>query len=269
MAGSLDDSEDSNRPAQFHGHFPKYTMSLAGSSYIAKIGSKSGGYEGIALTEKVCNDIGKILDIPIAPNFHLIWFKDRPCFLVKNFIEGNHNDLVHLASLWPRLKNGNLEPYYLETLIPLIKSTAGYSASKTVIFTIIFDYLIGNGDRHRQNIGFIRSAKGMVLAPIYDSVSDLGLEQEEFLDPADKMHPTMRVTYKKQTNADIDGYFEVMSQLGFKKEVGIFASRIKSKQRQIQELIGVSFVTKNLKSCLYELVERRSSEIDVAWSQIQ
>ena len=269
MAGSLDDSEDSNRPAQFHGHFPKYTMSLAGFSYIAKIGSKSGGYEGIALTEKVCNDIGRILGIPIAPNFHLIWFKDRPCFLVKNFMEGNHNDLVHLASLWPKLKNGELEPYYLETLIPLIKKAVSYNASRIVIFTLIFDYLIGNGDRHRQNIGFIRSAKGMVLAPIYDSVSDLGLEQEEFLDPADKMHPSMRVTYKMQTNADIDGYFEIIAQLGFKKEIGIFVSKIRSKQREILEQIRLSFLTKNLKACLYELVERRSSEMEAAWSKIQ
>lgn len=268
-AGSLDDSADSVRSPKFHGHFPKYTMSLAGKSYLAKLGSKGGGYEGLALAEKVCNDIGRILGIPIAPNYHLIWFKSRPCFLVRNFMDAKVGDLTYLASFWPKLKDGSLEPYFIEILVLIVRERAGYTAVKIVILTIIFDFLIGNGDRHRQNFGFIRSAEGLVLSPIYDNVSDLGLEDEDFLDPKDKMHPAMRVTYENKRDNNIDGYLEAMVKLGFRSEVNNFVTKIKSKKQTILNMVEKSLVTKNLKVCLYEIFNRRSSEIFEAWGKVK
>lgn len=175
--------EDSVREKQYLGHFPKYALRLGGEEYIAKIG-KINDYPLIALTEKLCNDIASNLDIDV-PEYHLIYFKDRPCFLVKNFL--NHREfsnLIHIAQYWPREKNGRLTEYLLETLIEIVRKKAGYPAVRKIVEVVIFDYLIGNGDRHRENFGFIRKKDSLVLSPIYDSVSDLGLESEEFLDPS-------------------------------------------------------------------------------------
>ncbi|MCX6127633.1 MAG: HipA domain-containing protein [Proteobacteria bacterium] len=229
-AGSAEEKpEDSVRDPQFHGNYPKYSISIANVSYIAKLG-KTNDYNLIALAETITNKIAVLLGMNV-PEFCLINWKKRPCFVVKNFMSGaTPSNLVHLENLWPKLADGRMTEYFLPELMGIVKQHAGYRAEAQIVELVIFDYLIGNADRHRGNIAFIQDKKGMRLAPIYDNVTDLGLEMEDFLSANDKVHPAMRILVEGATIVDAKTYLSCHLKSSFKDLV----------ERRFHEIIAVS-----------------------------
>lgn len=71
---------------------------------------------------------------------------------------------------------------------------------------MIVDYLIGNRDRHQNNIGFLRDSNTLKVigpAPIYDSGSDKQLENEYPINKINGLYSTFEECLNHVTNWDI------------------------------------------------------------------
>jgi hypothetical protein len=260
-AGSADQvNDDSLRDPQFHGNYPKYSVWIAGSAYIAKLG-RTNDYNLIALAETISNQVAKILGLKV-PDFCLIYWRDRPAFIVKNFMpEDGPANLIHLQNLWPKGSDGKMTEYLLPELMKIIAKYGGYRAEKQIVELIIFDYIIGNADRHRGNIAFIQNKSRIKLSPIYDNVTDLGLEPEEFLSPDEKAHPAMRILIEGARTVDAKTYLDCLATLGYERQVKDFCSVLEKKIASILKAIEVAvYLTPNLRAAFLDLVKRRSLE---------
>ena len=260
LHGSIDNPEDSSRDAQFHGHYPKFSARLEQKRYIIKFG-KSSSYPLLAEAEAISNVIAELLGIAIAKPFALISYKNRKCFVVRDFLDARRpQNLLHLWDIWPQ-DGSQKTPYYLETLIELINTHLSFREAAQCIRLILFDYLIGNGDRHRNNIAIIESGQGKrKLAPFYDNVTDLGLEDPQFLDVSMKWHPQMKIELASG-KTDIGDYCAIMEHLGFKQSILGFQRKLQSQLPTMMNIIDSFPVNKNLKACLIDLIKRRSEDI--------
>src|SRR3990167_6046618 len=82
---SSDNSSASAAPQNnsfFHGKFKKYYAELGGESYILKM--RQNEAPELPEVEYLCNQIGRILNIPVA-KFYYIDFNDDKVFVTKNF----------------------------------------------------------------------------------------------------------------------------------------------------------------------------------------
>jgi len=261
--GSFDDIQDSSRDAQFHGHYPKYSARLKENRYIIKTGT-SDKYPLLAEAEALSNRIAELLKLPIAKPFALIEYKEKKCFIVKDFTQSNSpQNLIHLFDIWPKFKKNKL-PFHLETLIQLLKDTVSYQELCACLELLLFDYLIGNGDRHRGNIAVIQKGKEKIkLAPFYDNVTDLGIEAPSFLDPSMKWHPGTRIQLKNGKTA-IQDYLSVISLAGFSEVIHRFQRKLNKQLTKIVTEVQIIPVNRNLQACLLDLMQRRSKEL-IQW----
>ncbi len=264
LPGSLDDGRDSSRDSQFHGHYPKYTAQLGGKRYILKFG-KLSSYPILAETEALSNAIADSMGLPIAKPFGLIEYKEKKCFVVRDFLDTQtRKNLVHLWDIWPEKGQQKL-PFHLSTLLEVLGKQVSYKEVTMCIELILFDYLIGNGDRHRGNIGFLNGSRGTKkLAPFYDNVSDLGLEDPTLLDPKMKWHPSTKVELEDR-RTEIVAYLEQIKSLGFCEPITRFQKRLTSRSKNTLAIIAQFPADENLKACLADLWQRRSQEI-LQWS---
>lgn len=201
----------------------------------------------------------------------MIFWKNRPCFVVKNFLSGGTpSNLIHLENFWPKASDGRMTEYFLPELMSIVKNRAGYRAEVQIVQLIIFDYLIGNFDRHRGNIAFIQDKKGIQLAPIYDNVSELGLEQEDFLSADDKFHPAMRILVEGATKVNALIYLKALVHLDYAREVYDFCSKLKKEMPSVLNAIDNAFyLTTNFKAAFKDLVHRRFQEIIKAMEELK
>lgn len=120
---------------------------------------------------------------------------------------------------------------------------------------------MGNGDRHRTNIAIIESGQGKrKLAPFYDNVTDLGLEDPQFLDVSMKWHPQMKIELANG-KTDIGDYCEIMAHLGFKQSILSFQRKLRLQLQTMMTIIDSFPLNKNLKACLTDLIGRRSEDL--------
>src|SRR5439155_10133966 len=149
--------------------------------------------------EYLCNQIGKILEIPVA-DFYFIDFNGDKVFVTKNFIKnGAPIDLQHIYHF------RSDDQHNCETLTKLIAQKTQRPHDVLIfIRTILFDALIGNHDRHGRNLAFIVSAKNIVLSPIYDNVSYLSLEEGQML-KAD-FNPTGKISTSETREPNMRSY---------------------------------------------------------------
>ena len=260
LQGSLDDGRDSSRDSQFHGHYPKYTAQMCGKRYILKSG-KLSSYPILAETEGLSNALADSMGVPVAKPFGLIEYKEKKCFVVRDFLDTpSRKNLIHLWDIWPEQGQQKL-PFHLSTLLRVLGQRVSYKEVTMCVELILFDYLIGNGDRHRGNIGFLEGSRGTrKLAPFYDNVSDLGLEDPKLLDPKMKWHPSTKIELD-DGRTEIVAYLEQIRSLGFHEPISRFQRRLTSRLKATLVLIDQFPADENLKACLSDLWHRRSKEI--------
>lgn len=260
LSGSLDDGRDSSRDSQFHGHYPKYTAQLGGKRYILKFG-KLATYPILAETEALSNVLADNMGLPVAKPFGLLEYREKKCFVVRDFLDTQYRkNLIHLWDIWPE-QDQQKRPFYLSTMLQVLGTQVSYKEVSACVELILFDYLIGNGDRHRGNIGFLEgSGHKRKLAPFYDNVSDLGLEEPKLLDPKMKWHPGTKVELE-DGQTDIAAYLEQIKSFGFHGTISHFQRRLTSRSKKIQTIIDEFPADANLKLCLSDLWRRRSKEI--------
>lgn len=236
----------------FHGRFKKYSAELNGASYILKM--REDDAPELPEVEYVCNQIGRLLEIPVA-EFFIIKFDDDKVFVTKNFIPklGSPVDLQHIKNF-----RSDAE-HTCEDLIRIIaeKTKRPYDVG-VFIQTLLFDALIGNHDRHGRNIGLVVTASGMVLSPVYDNTSYLGLEKGSMLKC--DFNPTGKISTKLTYEPSMTHYVQELKRLDRHDYSVDFYNKIKI--HQINKLIQESFCSDLMKDAMINLISKRYKELE-------
>jgi hypothetical protein len=236
----------------FHGAYRKYSARLEQTSYILKIQQQE--YPDLPTTEFLCNQIFESLSISI-PNYYLIRFPEKQfCFISKNFMSGlEYSDLIHIYHF---VKGGM--GHDCESLVTIIgQQTNRRIDQENLVYLTLADSLIGNHDRHGRNLGFIRSAKGVLLAPFYDNPSALALEEESLLG-AD-LQPRGSIFTRDSDKPSMRDYVQEWKRLGYAEVVDRFRSLCSLEK--IHGLIEASYLSQKRKKALWRLIAARSEEL--------
>ena len=241
-----------NNSSFFHGKFRKYSSKLDGVGYILKV--EQAEYPELPAMEFLCNKIYDILHIPI-PDYYLIRFpENQACFVTKNFM----HDLVAstLDHIYHFVKPGM--PYDCETLITIIGDQTGRrSEQEKLAYLTLADSLIGNHDRHGRNLGFIRSTRGISLAPFYDNPSAIGIEDASFLG-AD-LQPKGTIYTKASQEPSMRDYIKEWQRLGYGEVISQFQHDIQTVN--LDNVIQASFLSDRRKNALMRLITKRKQEL--------
>jgi hypothetical protein len=149
-------------------------------------------------SEIIASDIGRELGFNTL-HYDVVINKNKIGCLSKSMVDANRNKLSEIIN-YLRGYDSNYNPndkssyckYTFRFIEQALRSYNMEGEMRHIVTTIIFDSLIGNGDRHQENWGFIIpnshggngeehtelvvNAVKCVFAPIYDSGSCLGRE---------------------------------------------------------------------------------------------
>lgn len=235
----------------FHGKFKKYSVLLEGVSYLMKM--REAGCPELPDTEYLCNKIAKHLKVPVAEFFTVQWTTKERVFVTKLFSERGISQLSHFYHFM-KGKDYNCE----NVLKTLREHTACPKDEKILVFTILFDALIGNHDRHGRNLAFIRNSSNRYrLSFIYDSVSYLALEKGDML----KSHfsPKGKIYTKCTKEPTMKDYAREFSRLKRESYVEEFYRNIRLEK--IEQLIQESFCSALMKKAIKKLIKERHQEL--------
>lgn len=131
------------------------------------------------VSECIASDLAKLIGIPCA-KFEVGTYNGREGSISYNIVEENGMILIegiYCISLRyhsfdaDKLININTnEKYSLEMIEKVVNMFGLYDDFLSII---IFDFLIGNTDRHQSNWAFIMKDKRVKLSPLYDNSSSL------------------------------------------------------------------------------------------------
>ncbi len=236
----------------FNGAYRKYSARLGESSFILKV--QQNEYPELPATEFLCNQIYERLNITI-PNYYLMRFpEDQFCFVTKNFMSSLiASDLVHIYHFVKDGKNHDCE-----SLVTIIgEQTGRRTEQERFVYLTLADSLIGNHDRHGRNLGFIRSVKGMHLAPFYDNPTALALEEHSMLG-AD-LQPRGSIFTKGTDKPTMKDYVHEWNRLGYGDVVDRF--RKQYSLARLRGLIEKSFISEKRQKALLRLISKRGEEL--------
>lgn len=236
----------------FHGAYRKYSARLGNTSYILKVQQKE--YPELPATEFLCNQIYKSLSL-FVPEHYLVRFpEDALCFVTKNFMPDSlMADLIHIY----RFLNEQMN-YDCETLVKIIGEQTGRRAEQEKFaYLTLADSLIGNHDRHGRNLGFIKTLKGVYLAPFYDNPSALALEDPLMLG-AD-LQPRGAIFTKDTDRPTTKDYVREWTRLGYNKVVEQFRKNYSFEK--VHYLVAKSHLSEKRQKALLRLISQRSEEL--------
>jgi hypothetical protein len=235
----------------FHGKYRKYSAKLGGRPYILK--AQEEEYPELPATEYLCNQIFQRLGIRV-PQFHLLLFEGHPCFVTRNFIEGNASNLVHLYHLFGEA------PYNCEHAWRIIgEKTGRISAQEEFACVTLADSLIGNNDRHGRNLGLIQTSSGYELAPFYDNPSYLAIESHRYLNAQHNPYGTIHTQDCREPS--MKDYVREWRRLGLNRIVDQFRKTVQIDE--IRQLVIDSHLSSIRQQALLRLIQRRYEEL---WS---
>jgi hypothetical protein len=236
----------------FHGKFRKYSSRLGKSSYILKV--EQPEYPELPVTEFLCNQIYESLGVAV-PDYYLVRFPQQQyCFVTKNFMSGLIGEsLVHTYHF---IQEGMR--YDCESIVNIIGEKTGRRADQEdFVYLTLADSLIGNNDRHGRNLGFIRSPKGISLAPFYDNPSALAVEDASFLQ-AD-LQPRGCIFTFKSDKPTMQDYVEEWNRLGYEAAVDCFRENLSLKK--LEKMVHASYLSEKRQKAFLNLMTKRMKEI--------
>ena len=130
------------------------------------------------ISEKIAADIAKLIGLGCA-NIDLGIFEDR-IGIISYKINDEGVDLIEGINVL----NSKYKNYDSEELIDvktgecyslqmILNSLEEYNLEKDFLKIVIFDFLIGNSDRHDRNWAILRKDNVVTLCPVYDNASSL------------------------------------------------------------------------------------------------
>jgi hypothetical protein len=131
------------------------------------------------VSECIANQIAKVLEIPCA-RFELGTYMGKEGSMSYNIIEEHTQTLIegiHFIAL--RYPDYNSERFFDEktqhrySIEMVVKSIENFVPIDDFLKMLIFDYLIGNTDRHQSNWAVIMENSKMRWSPLYDNSSSL------------------------------------------------------------------------------------------------
>ena len=166
------------------------------------------------ISEHMASKIAKIIDIPVAEID--IGFRNQRIGCLSHLIASNIEEGVnYISRKYPSFDNNNLVArenglhYCIEMLEMSMREYI--DDSEWFIPMMIFDFVIGNSDRHQSNWAMQTTQEGRVsLCPLYDNGSSLcsfisDSATESYLGK-DKLRFTSLVTTKSRSRIRINGY---------------------------------------------------------------
>jgi hypothetical protein len=233
----------------FHGKYRKYSALLGGKQFILK--AQEEEYPELPATEYLCNQIFQALGMRV-PQFHLLLFEGLPCFVTRNFMEGDSTNLVHLYHLFGEA------PYDCENTLRIIGDKTGRIGQQhEFAFLTLADSLIGNNDRHGRNLGLIQSSRGYELAPFYDNPSYLAIESDRYL--AAQHSPYGTIHTRDSREPSMKDYVREWRRLGLDQVVEQFRNAVDLEG--IRRLIVESPLSHKRQRALMTLIEKRHEEL--------
>lgn len=131
------------------------------------------------VSEKMASNLGILLDLPCA-QVEIGIYKNHEGSM-SYLINTNNEDLIEGIGLineyYPNysaeeMYDASLDEYY--SLRMLVKSIEKYGLLKDLLKMLIFDYIIGNSDRHQNNWAIINKGDRVyAFSPLYDNSSSL------------------------------------------------------------------------------------------------
>jgi len=131
------------------------------------------------VSEKIASDLGKLLGIPCAEVTIGIYKNNEGS--MSYLINKDNEDLIEgiwlINKYYPNysaeeMYDASIDEYY--SIKMLVKSIEKYGLLKDLLKMLVFDYLIGNSDRHQNNWAIItKGDKVYEFSPLYDNSSSL------------------------------------------------------------------------------------------------
>lgn len=198
------------------------------------------------ISEKIASEIARVIGLPAAKVDLAIWENTRIGMISykvngksENLIEG----LTYISNIYPEYNKDKLideetGKYY--SLEMILNSVNGFKLIKDLLKIFIFDFIIGNTDRHHSNWGVIQNEEGVRISPVYDNASSLcAYEKDEKIEKMinDKNWVSAQCNSKSKTIIRIDGskkkitHYEFISYIknNYYDETKDFVKNIKSK----------------------------------------
>lgn len=214
--------------------------------------------ENEAITMCMAKTIG--LEVPIHG---LIYSKDQSLtYFIKRFDRFGHNKKLALED-FAQLSNSDRYTKYnssMEKVVAVIENFCTFPKIEFVkLFKLtLFNFLVGNEDMHLKNFSLITKNNKISLSPVYDLLNSTIVQrnvQEEIALP-------IRGRKKNLTKHDFFDYF-ALTRLGLNQKV--IAGILQEFQQAIpqwRELIGMSFLSKEMQNNYLNLLELRCKKLD-------
>ena len=258
----------------------KYSLILDGNALRLTNENESGQYilkpisdlpknsEFAPANEHLTMQIAKqIFKIETAENA-LVFFEDgSPAYLTKRFDydeNGNKLAVEDFASLLGKSPATDGEQYkyegnYLELFEALKKYVPAWKVEAPKLFTlIVFNYLFANGDAHLKNFSLIETQQGdFKLSPAYDLLNTkIHIEDSDFA-LKDGLLP------KSNSKGKVIDQFIVLGEKAGITEKSIIKvlQNLTSKEDQVVDLIGRSFLSEKLKRNYLQSYQRRLKKL--------
>ncbi|WP_196250258.1 type II toxin-antitoxin system HipA family toxin [Comamonas testosteroni] len=156
------------------GERPKMTVLHEGQQWIAKFAGRADDPTS-TLREFICMRLASICDIDVA-DVQYVHRNDRGAILIRRFdrhmLEDGGCNRVHFASAATVLGAANAvndSPQRTYIGLAMMATRWKVTGHQTELWRrMVFNGLVGNGDDHPRNHGFLRTEHGWKLSPAYD-----------------------------------------------------------------------------------------------------
>ncbi len=205
------------------------------------------------LTMKLANEIG--LDVPVHG---LIWSKDHTLtYFIKRFDRRGQNDKIPIEDFaqLAGMSRDTKYNYSMEKVVTVIDDFCTFpSIEKLTLFKlVIFSYLVGNEDMHLKNFSIITENGKVNLSPCYDLVNST----IEYKKQDEEIALPLKGKKKHLTRNILVNYFGMERCELTTKSVDKVLETISSSVTKWQELIDISFLSKEMKEKYHDLMENR------------
>lgn len=206
-------------------------------------------------SEKIAYEIAKLIDLPTAEYDLAIYTNgmQKQGVASTNFLKERYfilaNEFLGNRVGYEKEKKYKLKEYTLDVALQLVLVIQRVRKNQKDILQnfvgyLVFDFLIGNQDRHHENWRFIINKNGLTLAPSFDHAAGLASkvsdkEAKERLQTKDKNY-SVEAFCKKATTPFYKGdkklkTFEMIEELYKKEQTKQYASKWIEKIAKVKE----------------------------------